>query len=128
VLVDTHVWLWWPSEPDRPNPDAVALMSDPANTLFLSAASAWEVVIKHGLGKLALPAAPDTFLPRAMSEDGLTGLAIEHAHVLRVGRLPPHHRDPFDRGLVAQAQVEGLALLTADPLFGPHDIVTIKAD
>lgn len=127
VLVDTHVWLWWLNEPGRLNADATALLADRGNTVYLSAASVWEIVVKHGLGKLTLPAAPEKFIPQAMAEDGLAGLAIEHAHVLRVGHLPLHHRDPFDRVLIAQAQVEALPLLTADPLFDPYDVTILKA-
>ncbi len=127
LLVDTHVWLWWLTEPTRLNLEAGALLADPGNRIFLSAASVWEIVIKHALGKLTLPADPDQLVPRAMAEDGLIGLAIGHAHVLRVGRLPHHHRDPFDRVLVAQAQVEGMPILTADPVFGAYDVPLLRA-
>jgi PIN domain nuclease of toxin-antitoxin system len=128
VLLDTHVWLWWLHEPGRLSADTIALLAERGNTVYLSAASVWEIVIKHNLGKLTLPAPPDKFVPQAMADDGLAGLAIEHAHVLRVGHLPRHHRDPFDRVLIAQAQVEDLPLLTADPLFEPYDVAVLKAD
>jgi len=127
LLLDAHVWLWWLTDPARLNSAAIDLMTDRSHHLYLSAATVWEVVIKHSLGKLDLPSAPDRLIPAAMAEDGLVGLPIEHPHVLRVGHLPPHHRDPFDRVLVAQAQVEGLTLLTADPQLAAYDVQIIRA-
>jgi PIN domain nuclease of toxin-antitoxin system len=88
----------------------------------LSAASSWEVAIKVGLGKLELPAPAERFVPEQLAEDGIDALAIEHAHALRVARLPPHHSDPFDRLLIAQAQLERCALLTADPRLYAYDV------
>ncbi len=128
LLVDTHVWLWWLSEPTRLNSEALARLRDPNSVVLISAVSVWEIVIKHGLGKLELPAAPEEFVPNAMAADGMAGLAIEHAHVLRVGQLPPLHRDPFDRLLVAQCQVESVPIMTADPLLLPYDIEVLRAD
>ena len=126
-LVDTHVWLWWLTEPSRLNSRALALFADGDNRAYLSAASVWEIVIKHGLGKLPLPAEPGQFIPKAMAEDRITGLAIENAHVLRTAQLPWHHRDPFDRIIVAQAQVEDLPILTADPLMRAYEVQVLPA-
>lgn len=128
LLVDTHVWLWWLSEPSRLNSEALARLEDPNSVVLISAASVWEIVIKHSLGKLELPTAPEEFVPIAMAADGMAGLAIEHAHVLQVGQLPPLHRDPFDRLLVAQCQVESVPIMTADPLLLAYDIEVLKAD
>ena len=127
ILLDTHVWLWWLTAPERLNAEVTALLVDPNTPVFISAAVVWEIVIKVRLGKLTLPGAPDTFLPQAVAEDGMTGLPIEHAHVLRVGHLPPHHRDPFDRLLVAQAHVEKLHIVTADTLLTNYDAPIVWA-
>ena len=75
-----------------------------------------------------LPEPPDSFVPSRMQRSGVAGLAVVHAHSLQVANLPPHHRDPFDRLLVAQAQVERLTIVTADPLFGAYDVPVIRAD
>ena len=127
ILIDTHAWIWWLSQPTRLKAEAVTLLSDPATTAYLSAASVWEIVIKHGLGKLTLPAAPEVLVPRAMAEDGFVALAIEHRHVLQVAQLPPVHRDPFDRVIIAQAQVEGLPILTADETFSSYAVTVLAA-
>jgi PIN domain nuclease of toxin-antitoxin system len=127
ILIDTHAWLWWLADPERLSAEAVALLCNPATVVYLSAASVWEVVIKHGLGRLALPAAPGVLVPRAMADDGMIGLAVETGHVLQVAQLPLHHRDPFDRLIIAQAQVEGLTVLTADPKFSAYSVTLIPA-
>jgi PIN domain nuclease of toxin-antitoxin system len=97
------------------------------NVLYLSAASLWEIAIKHGLGKLRLPEALAEYIPSRVALLGVQPLAIEHSHALRVATLPPHHRDPFDRLLVAQAQAEALPILTSDPLIGKYDVDVIAA-
>ena len=114
LLLDTQCWLWMQAEPDRFGPETRKLLLAPGNELYLSAASSWEIAIKYALGKLPLPEPPTTYVPSRMQSSGVIGLAIEHAHALHVDTLPPHHRDPFDRLLVAQAQLEGLPILTAD--------------
>jgi PIN domain nuclease of toxin-antitoxin system len=119
ILLDTECWLFWHLAPERLGAGAMALFEDRRSPLLLSAASSWEIAIKTALGKLELPAPPDRFVPEQLAEDGIESLAIEHAHALRVARLPPRHNDPFDRLLIAQAQLERCALLTADAqLFG----------
>lgn len=123
-LVDTHCWLWLQASPERLAREVVSLLEDPDNELLLSAASSWEIAIKYAIGKLRLPEAPDRYVPRRMSASGTRGLAIEHAHSLRVAELPMHHRDPFDRLLVAQAQIEKLTLVTVDPQFDDYDVET----
>lgn len=119
-LVDTHCWLWLQASPERFAPEVLARLEDPANELLLSAASSWEIAIKFAFGKLPLPEPPQRYVPHRMSASGTRGLAVEHAHALRAGVLPMHHRDPFDRLLVAQAQIEQLVLVTVDPQLEPY--------
>lgn len=95
---------------------------EPGNELLLSAASTWEISIKYALGKLPLPVPPTTYVPSRMKSSGTTGLPIEHVHALHVSTLPDHHRDPFDRLLIAQAQVEKLTVLSADRQFERYQI------
>ena len=113
--------------PERLDDTARRLVEDGTNTALLSAASSWEIAIKFALGKLALPESPETYVPDRMRSSGVTALAVEHTHALRVAQLEHHHRDPFDRLLVAQAQIEGLVLMTADPVFDCYDVETVAA-
>jgi PIN domain nuclease of toxin-antitoxin system len=115
------------SSPDRLSTRARTIVETIENELLLSAASAWEIAIKHALGKLQLPEPPARYVPSRMSALRTSPLPIEHAHALHVATLPVHHRDPFDRMLVAQAHVEGLPILTADSIFERYDIDTIDA-
>jgi PIN domain nuclease of toxin-antitoxin system len=125
VLLDTECWLWWHISPGRLGATALALFEERRSPLLLSAASSWEIAIKTALGKLELPSPPERFVPGRLAEDGIDALPIEHAHALRVARLPPHHSDPFDRLLVAQAQLEHCALLTADAQILDYDIEVV---
>jgi PIN domain nuclease of toxin-antitoxin system len=127
LLLDTNAWLWMIAAQDRLNTNARALVQDRRNEVFLSAASSWEIAIKHAMGRLDLPSRPEGLIPEQMRKSGVVGLAIEHAHALRVDSLPAHHRDPFDRMLVAQAQVESLAILTADTVFQRYDVEVVPA-
>jgi PIN domain nuclease of toxin-antitoxin system len=106
LLLDTHIFLWLQTEPERLG-GQLPLVEDANNELLVSAASSWEIVIKHGLGRLPLPEAPERYVPRRLRAIGAEALPIEHVHALAVSALPPLHRDPFDRMLVAQAQVLG---------------------
>ena len=125
TLLDTECWLWWHLSPERLGATALALFEERRSPLLLSAASSWEIAIKTALGKLELPSPPDRFVPYQLAEDGIDSLAIEHAHALRVARLPPHHSDPFDRLLVAQAQLERCTFLTADAQILDYDVETL---
>jgi PIN domain nuclease of toxin-antitoxin system len=127
LLLDTQCWLWMTLSPDRFSPSARTIVEDTANTLYLSAASAWEIAIKHALGKLRLPDPPDVYVPDRMSRLNVQPLAVEHHHALRVATLPPHHRDPFDRLLVAQCELEDLPILSADPVLRAYDVEMIAA-
>lgn len=113
LLLDTHVLLWAAGSPERLSPSARALIEDPENDPHFSAASLWEVAIKSGLGRDDFRVDPRV-LRRALLEHGYTELPITGAHAVAVDLLPPIHRDPFDRLLVAQAQIEAMTLLTAD--------------
>jgi PIN domain nuclease of toxin-antitoxin system len=116
-LLDTGVWLWSVLEPERISEKARKVFADLGQEVFLSAASSWEVAIKSAAGKLSLPEPPATYVPRRMVDQGLRPLAVSHQHALAVFALPPHHRDPFDRLLIAQANLEDLILITADRVF-----------
>jgi PIN domain nuclease of toxin-antitoxin system len=127
ILLDTQCWLWMALSPERFSPRGRRLVEDQRNVLYLSAASAWEIAIKHALGKLRLPEPPISYVPDRVAALGVQPLPIEHEHALHVATLPPHHRDPFDRLLVAQAQLDDLPILTADPLIEAYDVTTIAA-
>lgn len=102
-------------------------MEDPRTDLLLSAASSWEIAIKHGLGRLPLPEPPERYVPDRMRAIGARSVAIEHSHALAVSVLPPLHRDPFDRLLVAQAGMLDVAILTADPAVAQYSPRTLLA-
>jgi len=122
ILLDTHVWLWMLVSPDRIGREAREELADRENNLVLSAASSWEIAIKYRLGKLPLPEPPGEFIPPRLARDGIVPLPIEHAHATRVADLPELHRDPFDRLLVAQAQLEDLTIFTADDKLARYDV------
>lgn len=113
ILLDTQIFLWLQSTPER-LASALPLLADENTTLLLSAASSWEIAVKWGLGKLALPEAPETYVPDRMQRDAIDALPVLHSHALAVAKLPHHHRDPFDRLLIAQAMSERIPLATAD--------------
>jgi PIN domain nuclease of toxin-antitoxin system len=127
ILLDTQCWLWMAASHERLSDRARALIEASDNELYLSAASAWEIAIKHSLGKLRLPEPPARYVPSRLDAMRTLALPIEHSHALHVATLPAHHRDPFDRLLIAQAQLEDLPILTADPLFARYDVTTITA-
>jgi PIN domain nuclease of toxin-antitoxin system len=114
VLLDTVTFLWWMAGDARLGPGAAKLVRDPSNRVHLSAASAWEIAIKHGAGKLSLPRPPAEWLPEARARHGVLALPVEEEDALHVERLPRLHGDPFDRLLVAQSILRGLALVTPD--------------
>lgn len=122
ILLDTQCWIWMLAAPGRLGSVGRAIVASFDNELFLSAASAWEIAIKYGLGKLKLPGAPLEIVPALLARTGVTSLPIHHHHALHVATLPPHHRDPFDRMLIAQAQIEDLMILTADRSFEAYDV------
>src|SRR5947209_1119500 len=114
ILLDTHVFLWYISaDPQLPVPFRDAIR-DPANGVYLSVASVWEAVIKYALGKLPLPEAPAAYLPRQRAAHQIASLPVEEPAIAHLAGLPPLHRDPFDRILIAQALQHGLELATVD--------------
>ena len=114
LLLDTHVFLWYiTADPRLPAPFSVAIR-EPTNEVYLSAASIWEAVIKHGLGKLPLPAPPAAYLPQQRDAHGIAALPIDEGAMTHLAGLPAFHRDPFDRLLVAQALQHGLTIATVD--------------
>jgi len=115
------------SVPEKLSPATRALLENADHELYLSAASAWEIAIKSGLGRLRLPEPPEHYIPSRLVLTGVLTLRIDCGHAARVASLPPHHKDPFDRLLIAQAQLEHLAILTADREFEAYDIRTIAA-
>jgi PIN domain nuclease of toxin-antitoxin system len=127
LLLDTQVWLWMVVAPDRLSPAARRLVSSEEHDLVFSAASSWEIAVKHGLGKLKLPGDPAELVPEWMTRTGVTALPVLHRHAFRVASLPPHHHDPFDRLLVAQAQMEELSVLTADRQFERYEVKVKRA-
>jgi len=124
LLLDTCAFLWMLDDSPALPPRARTLMSEPANELFLSAVSAWEIAIKVKLGKLTVSTDIARIIPKHMQRNSIEPLPITHAHALRAGSLPLHHSDPFDRMLVAQADLEHLTLLTPDRGFAPYGVKT----
>ena len=114
LLLDTCTFLWIVGGAKELSPRARELFADPANEVLLSAASAWEIAVKHRLGKLPLPQPPEEFVPGQRAAHGIEALPVDEESALHVAKLPDLHRDPFDRMLVAQALVGGLAILTPD--------------
>jgi PIN domain nuclease of toxin-antitoxin system len=126
-LIDTHCWLWARIAPERLNAAATELIENDENTIVFSAVIAWEIAIKVGLGKLELPEPVNEYVDSRIEAQAMKPLPIYIHHALRVAELPPHHRDPFDRLLIAQAQAEGLPLMTADARIAAYDIEIIWA-
>jgi len=122
ILLDTHAFLWWITDDSKLSQTAGNLMGDENNILYWSAASSWEVAIKYALRRLPLPERPERFLPKEIAKNKIESLFISNGHAFHAGQLPPHHRDPFDRMLIAQAQKESLILLSSDSLFDLYDV------
>lgn len=118
LLLDTHVVLWWTHDSSRLSQTARDLILDRRHTVVLSAVVAWEIAIKRALGKLEVRAG----LVQDLTRDGAAELPITVAHAAESERLPPHHRDPFDRMLIAQARCEGAALISADRELRQYDV------
>ncbi len=125
ILLDTHAFLWWASDRGPLSDRGRDLLSDGATEWLSSLASVWEIAIKVGGGRMVLPDTVERYIPDRLRHDGFELMPIELRHAFRAGSLPPLHGDPFDRMLVAQAQLEGLPILTADPVIGRYDVETI---
>jgi PIN domain nuclease of toxin-antitoxin system len=122
LLLDTQCFLWWFAQPERLSERGIAHITDDANELWFSVASIWEVGIKVALGKLPLSEPVERYIPSRMTLLGTKSLEIQAAHAIRAAALPLHHRDPFDRMLVAQAQVEGMTIVSADAILSQYDV------
>lgn len=120
ILLDTCTFLWIVGGGQNLPPRAAALYQSQDNEVFLSAASAWEIAIKHAAGKLPLPVAPQSLVADERERLGVASLAIDEESAMHVARLPDLHRDPFDRLLIAQALVHGLTILTPDPQISQY--------
>jgi len=124
-LLDTNIFLWSSGAPEKLNRQATTVLSSGSSEVYLSAASSWEIAIRFALHSLKLPSPPSRFIPDAMRILSLRSLEISHSHSLAAGALPPHHRDPFDRMLIAQACSETMVLLTADTAFMRYEVETL---
>lgn len=128
ILADTQIFLWSFLEPKRISPDVKKLLADKDNEIYLSAISSLEIAIKTGAGKLKLPDSPEKYVPLRIQQSGFNALPVTHVHALQVYLLPPHHKDPFDRLLIAQAIVEQIPILTADSIFKQYSVRIIDAE
>lgn len=128
LLLDAQAWLWWISAPDRRGVRARELTAARENQVLLSAVSALEISIKSAFGKPSLDEPPELFVPKWAQRSRVDELAVDLRHALRAGALPPHHREPFDRLLVAQAQVEGLPIVTADRQLSAWEVEIVSAE
>ncbi|MBR8841037.1 MAG: type II toxin-antitoxin system VapC family toxin [Stigonema ocellatum SAG 48.90 = DSM 106950] len=125
LLVDTQCWLWWFAQPERLSEEAIAHIADEANELWFSVASVWEIGIKVAIGKLPLPEPIDSYISSRMVQLGTLSLEIRATHAIHAAALPLHHRDPFDRMLIAQSQLEDMTLVSADAMFRQYSNVSI---
>ncbi|MBA3347149.1 MAG: type II toxin-antitoxin system VapC family toxin [Actinobacteria bacterium] len=123
LLLDTSVFIWWVTADERLGTRARAAMADPASSVFVSAVSAWEIAIKRALGKLDLEGDVGDLIEREEFEE----LPIRVVHALAAESLPPHHRDPFDRMLIAQSRREGMLLVSGDRVMTRYDVKLLPA-
>jgi PIN domain nuclease of toxin-antitoxin system len=127
LLLDTHAFLWYISADAKLPAAHLAAIRDATNEVYLSAASVWEAVIKHGLGKLPLPSPPAEYLTRQRAAHGIAALPIDEAAMVQLATLPPLHRDPFDRILIAQALQGSLTIVTIDPVILAYSVPTLPS-
>jgi PIN domain nuclease of toxin-antitoxin system len=125
ILLDTHTFLWWITDDQKLSGRAREIISDGSNELFLSAATGWEIAIKVQIGRLKLPEEPIRFILEQMRINAIQSLPIQMNHALHVSTLPQHHRDPFDRLLIVQAQLEGLPVLSSDHQLANYQVEVI---
>lgn len=122
LLLDTHVFLWWVNDAPQLSDAARLAIADTGHTCFLSVASCWEIAIKSSLGKLRLAIPVERFVSEQLALNGFTLLPISLRHAAKVEKLPFHHRDPFDRLLVAQALIDKLTIVSADSIFSDYGV------
>ena len=124
-LLDTHTFLWWITDDTQLSEHSKEIIGDSDNQVFLSAASGWEIAIKSRIGRLKLPRRIGGFISEQMSENAISNLSITMSHALQVSELPDHHRDPFDRLLISQSQIENMPILSVDPLIRKYNVQVV---
>lgn len=122
LLLDTHTFIWWDSDPARLSPQVLALCQNRDNTVLLSVVSVWEMQIKSQLGRLTLHTSLTEIVTSQQQSNGIQILPVTLAHVLALDTLPLHHKDPFDRLLISQASLEGATLLSKDTIFTDYAV------
>lgn len=127
LLLDTQCWLWWFAQPEQLSETVIDQIANEANEVWLSVASVWEIGIKYAIGKLLLPEPPETYFSSRMQQLEARSLEITAAHAIRAAALPPHHKDPFDRMIIAQAQIESMVIITSDSAFKRYEVSILKA-
>ncbi len=125
ALLDTHTFLWWVTNNPLLSTTVDGILRDRSNEIFVSAATGWEIAIKSQIGKLNFPTPPEPFMLQQLALNSFVGLPIRLEHGLQVYHLPLHHRDPFDRILIAQSQLEGMPILTADSKISQYGVHVI---
>jgi PIN domain nuclease of toxin-antitoxin system len=125
ILLDTHIFLWFISGDSRLSTDVRDAIRDPDNEIYLSVVSVWESIVKYQLGKLPLPESPETYLPKQRNLHQIASLALDETSVAQLAKLPPLHRDPFDRMLICQAVQNGLIIATVDAAVRAYSVSTI---
>lgn len=128
ILIDTQIFLWLFGQSGRISVNVQNLLRSTSNKIYFSAVSSWEIAIKYGNGKLKLPDSPEIFIPHRLKRANFSWLEITHEHTLAVAHLPLIHKDPFDRLLITQANVENLTLLSADGVFNSYSLQLIDAN
>ena len=125
ALIDTHVFLWWITDDRRISLTAMGIIGDGNNDLYFSSASCWEIAIKSNIGRIVLPDKPVSFIASQLSTNSIQPLPIQVAHALNIINLPDIHKDPFDRMLISQAQMEKLPIMTSDVVIDKYDVEVI---
>ena len=125
LLLDTHIFLWFISGDARLSASLKQMICDLDNEVYLSVVSIWEVIIKHGLGKLPLPEPPEIYLPKQRRLHLIESLPLDEASVTQLSKLPPLHRDPFNRLLICQALQHNLTIATVDPAIRAYPVAVI---
>jgi len=122
ILLDTHIFLWFISGDTQLSTDVRDAIRDPDNEVYLSSVSVWEAIVKYQLGKLPLPEPPETYLPKQRNLHQIASLALDESSVVQLAKLPPLHRDPFDRMLICQALQNSLTIATVDAAVRAYSV------
>lgn len=122
LILDTHIFLWWDSEPGKLSKTALDAIEDKSNSLFVSIISIWEIQIKKDIGKLTLRLSLEEMLKEQEKTNQIRVLGLETKHIFALEELAQHHKDPFDRAIIAQAKVEDLTVISNDSVFSSYDV------